>query len=242
MALALILAAGSGERLGAGGPKALVQLAGRPMLAWSVRALSAVPQVQRIVLVLPAGDGAPDRVRIEDLLAAEGRGEDGPPLQTVAGGAVRSESVHRGLQSCAEGDPVIVHDAARPLLSTELARRTIDALLAHPDADAAIAAVTVTDTIKRVDGAGAVLETLDRSTLWAVQTPQVFRRAALERALTADPAQLALATDDAWLVERLGGTVLVVPSERENLKVTTPLDLLVAEQLLADRAIAPDPA
>jgi 2-C-methyl-D-erythritol 4-phosphate cytidylyltransferase len=133
------------------------------------------------------------------------------------------------------GDPVLVHDAARPLLTSELAERVIDALAREPAADAAIAAAPVTDTVKRVDDAGAVSETLDRSRLWAVQTPQVFRRAALERALAVSPEELARATDDAWLIERAGGRVIVVAGSEENLKVTRPLDLRIAELVLATR-------
>jgi len=163
----------------------------------------------------------------------------------VPGGAVRSESVRLALAAAGPGDPVLVHDAARPLLRSELAERTIAAVLAE-EVDAAIAAAPVTDTIKRVaeigegeEGRGgvrsaAVVETLDRSTLWAVQTPQVFRRAALDRALDVTHEVLAQATDDAWLVERAGGRVVVVEAPRENLKVTTPLDLALAE-LLIDR-------
>jgi 2-C-methyl-D-erythritol 4-phosphate cytidylyltransferase len=114
------------------------------------------------------------------------------------------------------------------------------ALRADPSADAAIAAAPVTDTIKRVQTGGAVAETLERDGLWAVQTPQVFRRGPLEEALAAGAGVLAAATDDAWLLERRGGKVIVVRSSAENLKVTTPLDLQLAELLLARRG-APDP-
>ncbi len=112
----------------------------------------------------------------------------------------------------------------------------IAALEADPAADAAIAAAPVTDTIKRAgrDG-GPVRETLDRGELWSVQTPQVFRRAALEGALAVDPETLARATDDAWLVEQAGGRVIVVPAPTENIKVTTPVDLRLAALLLAER-------
>ena len=127
------------------------------------------------------------------------------------------------------------HDAARPLVTVELAGAVIAALRADESADAAIAAIPVTDTVKRVDGAGVVSETLDRRELWAVQTPQVFRRAALERALAVPGEILAEATDDAWLIERAGGKVIVVRASEENLKVTTRLDLQVAEMLLARR-------
>jgi 2-C-methyl-D-erythritol 4-phosphate cytidylyltransferase len=217
MTIALILAAGSGERLGAGRPKALVELAGRPLVQWSIDALGDVGGVEKIVLALPPGTRAP------------------PGVTAVDGGAVRSDSVRRALAAAGSGDPVLVHDAARPLLTAELARAVIAALETDQSADGAIAAVPMTDTVKRVDGMGAVSQTLERSELWAVQTPQVFRRAALERALAVPEEVLAQATDDAWLLERGGRKVIVVRASEENLKVTTPLDLEVAEMLLTRR-------
>jgi len=224
LALALILAAGRGERLGADGPKALAELAGRSLLAWSVDLmLVGVGDVERVVVALPPGVPAP-------------AGTIG-----VDGGAVRSESVARALAAAEEGSPeelIVVHDAARPLASAGLVERTLAALVGDSGVglDAAIAAVPVSDTVKRVSDGGVVVETIDRSALWAVQTPQVFRRAALERALDVPTEILARATDDAWLVERLGGRVIVVPAERSNLKITTPLDLALAELLLARRS------
>jgi 2-C-methyl-D-erythritol 4-phosphate cytidylyltransferase len=240
LAVALIVAAGSGERLGAGRPKALVPLAGRPLLQWSVDVLSAIDAIERIVIALPAGVS----------LAAPASGSDGPDPRAgvphgataggkdvigIEGGAVRSESVKRALAAAGPGDPVLVHDAARPLVTSELVRATLDAVSAE-GVDAAIAAARVTDTIKHADDDGVVERTLDRTGLWAVQTPQVFRRAALERALDVPDEILAAATDDAWLVERRGGRVLVVDAPAENLKVTTPLDLELAELLIARRS------
>ncbi len=220
MAVALLVAAGRGERLGADGPKAFVMLAGRPMLEWSLDALRAVDAVTRIVVALPPGVAAP-------------AGTVG-----VGGGAERSQSVRAALEAAGDGpdgEPVIVHDAARPLATPELFARALDAL-ATRGCDAVIAATRVTDTIKRVAGEDLrVQETLDRSVLWAVQTPQVFRRAALTRALAAPEALLAGATDDAWLVEQAGGSVHVIESPAENLKVTTAVDLLLAENLLNAR-------
>jgi 2-C-methyl-D-erythritol 4-phosphate cytidylyltransferase len=131
---------------------------------------------------------------------------------------------------------VLVHDAARPLLTPAIVRHVLAALAADVDADAAIAAAPVTDTIKRLADHGGVLETLDRSSLWAVQTPQVFRRDALERALAQPADVLGEATDDAWLIERSGGRVVVASVSAENLKVTTPLDLEIAGELLSRRA------
>jgi 2-C-methyl-D-erythritol 4-phosphate cytidylyltransferase len=224
MTVALIVAAGSGERLGAGRPKALVELAGRPLLWWSLDALRGVDSVERIVVAMPPATPAPAGVT------------------AVEGGAVRSESVRRALEAAGpserEHELVLVHDAARPLITTELAEAVIAALVADRDAHAAIAAAPVTDTIKRVDPTGTVTETLPRGELWAVQTPQVFRRDALERALAVSERELARASDDAWLIERAGGRVIVVPTSDENLKVTTPLDLRVAELLLAGRSPA----
>jgi 2-C-methyl-D-erythritol 4-phosphate cytidylyltransferase len=236
MAVALIVAAGSGERLGAGRPKAWVELAGRPMLSWSLEALARVRARPRDVVAAP-----PRMTAAAAALAAHA----GVAIDVVEGGSSRSESVRAALAASAGGDLVLVHDAARPLLSPELAAGVIAALEDDRAAAAAIAAAPVTDTIKRAgrDG-GAVRETLDRGELWSVQTPQVFRREALERALDVEAEMLARATDDAWLIERSGGRVIVVPSPPENIKVTTPFDLRVAELLLEERGgVAPgDPA
>jgi 2-C-methyl-D-erythritol 4-phosphate cytidylyltransferase len=221
MAVAVIVAAGRGERLGSRRPKALVPLCGRPMLEWSVAALQAVPAVTEIIVALP-----------EDELDAAPEG-----TTAVAGGPQRSHSVRNALAACVGGDPVVVHDAARPLATSRLFEQALAELERHPDAAAVIAAAPVADTIKQVGEDGAtVARTLDRSTLWAVQTPQVFRRAALERALvSASDEELGRATDDAWLVERSGGTVRILGSDPGNMKITTPEDLRVAELLLQER-------
>jgi 2-C-methyl-D-erythritol 4-phosphate cytidylyltransferase len=215
MAVALLVAAGRGERLGTGGPKAFVMLGGRPMLEWSIDALSKVDEVERIVVALPPGVHAP-------------AGTIGVP-----GGAARSHSVRAALREAGDADVVLIHDAARPMVTPAIVQDCLDVLAAH-DCDGAIAAAPVTDTIKESRGE-EVVRTLDRSRLWAVQTPQAFTRQALERALDRAEDALADATDDASLVESDGGTVRLVPSPRENLKVTTPLDLRVAELLLAAR-------
>jgi 2-C-methyl-D-erythritol 4-phosphate cytidylyltransferase len=186
------------------------------MLEWSIAALRAVAEVEAIVVALPAGAYE----------APEG-------TTGVRGGATRSQSVLAALNALA-GDPVIVHDAARPLLTPELVLAALRSLVEH-GCDAVIAAAPVADTIKQVSADGEVERTLPRSDLWAVQTPQVFRRAALERALSAPDDVLASATDDAWLVERDGGTVRVVAAPPENLKITTPGDLQVAELALRAR-------
>jgi 2-C-methyl-D-erythritol 4-phosphate cytidylyltransferase len=211
---ALLVAAGSGERLGAGRPKAFVDLAGRPMLEWSLDALRAAG-IDDVVVALPDGMRAP------------------AGCAGVPGGATRSASVRNALAAAAPGADVVVHDAARPLVT---AGHFTSALAALADADCAIAAAPMTDTVKEAGRDRRVTATLDRSRLWAVQTPQAFRRGALERALAVADDVLAQATDDAWLVERAGGTVRVVESTAENFKVTTPHDLRVAELLLRERA------
>jgi 2-C-methyl-D-erythritol 4-phosphate cytidylyltransferase len=214
-AVALVVAAGRGERLGSNGPKTLVSLAGKPMLDWSLAALRAVEEVGEIVVALPEGAQTP------------------PGCVGVAGGEVRSASVRAALQAAgARAQVILVHDGARPLVTAAL----IEAVLRGLDgADCAIAAARVTDTVKEADAQGNVVRTLDRTRLWAVQTPQVFRREALEAALALPAALVAAATDEAWLVEHAGGRVRVVEAPAENLKVTTPRDLYLAEQLLAAR-------
>ncbi|HEX3510420.1 MAG TPA: 2-C-methyl-D-erythritol 4-phosphate cytidylyltransferase [Solirubrobacteraceae bacterium] len=228
MAVALIVAAGSGERLGAGLPKALVPLAGRPLLHWSLDALLALDRLEHAVVALPAGV---DALREADL--------DGNRVSAVAGGASRSESVRLALAAAPASETILVHDAARPLLTPGIASAVLAALDADPGAEAAIAAAPVSDTIKRAGADHAVAETLVRSELWSVQTPQVFRRGALESALEVPADVLAAATDDAALIERRGGRVLVVPTTAENLKVTTALDLQLAELLIAARGRDP---
>jgi 2-C-methyl-D-erythritol 4-phosphate cytidylyltransferase len=218
-AVALVVAAGRGERLGSPGPKAFVMCGGRPLLEWSIDALKAVPEISHIVVATPPG--------VE------------PPAGTsgVFGGQERSHSVRAALHHTLAGDPVLVHDAARPLVTPEIIRATLAGL--DDEADGAIAASRVADTLKREDDADparpSVVETVRRDGLWAIQTPQVFRREILSRALDQPHDVLAGATDDASLVEGLGGTVRLVECPRENFKVTTPDDLRLADLLLRSR-------
>ena len=197
----IVPAAGAGERLGADVPKAFAVLGGRPMVEWSLDVLREV--CDRVVVAVPA-----DRVQ---------------PPDFVAGGTTRSASVRNALDAAPEASVVVVHDAARPLVTVELVRRCLDALEGY---DGVIAAMPVTDTVKEVER-GEVVTTPDRGRLWAAQTPQVFRAEALRRAA-------GDATDDASLVEAMGGRVRVVEGVRENFKVTTSLDARIAELLLAD--------
>jgi 2-C-methyl-D-erythritol 4-phosphate cytidylyltransferase len=205
MAVALLVAAGSGERLGSDRPKAFVTLGGRPMLEWSVDALRAAG-IEEIVVALPAGEEAPE-------------GTLG-----VRGGETRADSV-RAAFAASSGDPVVVHDAARPLVTAQVIRAALDAL---GDFDGVVVAAPVTDTVKRVED-GVVRETVAREALWAAQTPQVLRRAALKRGFAETPGPV---TDDVALVEGFG-RVRVVEGPPENFKITTPADLRRAERLLA---------
>ena len=222
---AVVPAAGRGERLGPGAPKALRTLGGVPMLVYAVRALASARSIDLVV--------------ITRLLEDHGLLESGPgtaSILVVSGGDTRQDSVARALLALPlDVEVVLVHDAARPLAPTAL----VDAVAAavHAGADAVVPALPVADTIKRIDEAGAVIETVDRSVLRAVQTPQGFRRDLLTEAhAAADPDEPA--TDDAGLVEALGRTVMVIPGDDEALKVTRPFDLVVAEAVLARRRAA----
>jgi 2-C-methyl-D-erythritol 4-phosphate cytidylyltransferase len=205
----IVPAGGSGERLGADRPKAFVVCAGRPLVEWSLEVLG--PVCDRVVLAAPEGyDDGPDRVR---------------------GGESRSASVRNALDAAPEATVVVVHDAARPLVTRDLVERCLAAL--EPGVDGAIAAVPMSDTVKEASPDGRVVRTLDRSALWAIQTPQVFRADVLRDALKRDAAALAAATDDAFLVEEAGGVVRVVEGPPENIKVTRATDLRIVEALLA---------
>ena len=232
----MIVAAGSGERLGAGGPKAFVEVAGAPLLSWSLAAVREAASIGTTVIVAPPG---------EEGRAAAIAAEAGLDASVVAGGASRSESVAAGMEA-ADAELLAVHDAARPLVTAELIDAIVAKLAASPDADAVIAAAPVTDTVKRSEqarspegepseAARTVSATERRDELWAAQTPQAFRAAALRAALGASKEAVAAATDDASLVERAGGTVLLHPAPPENLKVTTQADLGLAEALLRAR-------
>jgi 2-C-methyl-D-erythritol 4-phosphate cytidylyltransferase len=152
---------------------------------------------------------------------------DARGIRRIAGGVARSESVRNALAAAPDADIVVIHDAARPLVTEELVRRCVAAV--ESGADGAVAAAPVTDTIKEADSSGRVVRTLDRSALWSIQTPQAFRADVLRQALGGDVAN---ATDDASLVESLGADVRIVESSARNFKVTWPEDLERAEALL----------
>jgi 2-C-methyl-D-erythritol 4-phosphate cytidylyltransferase len=213
---AIIVAAGAGERLGRGAAKALVPLAGVPMVVHAVRAFTAAASIDAVVVVLPPGEHG-------DL--------DLGDVITTQGGETRQQSVANGLDACPAGTWVVaVHDAARPLVTPALIDRTVAAL--HPPWDAVAPGLPVVDTLKVVDTRQAVLRTADRSSLWAVQTPQVATRATLERVHARIASDAQAATDDLSLIERAGGRVRLVEGDRRNFKITHAEDLELAEHLL----------
>ena len=197
-------------------PKAFIPCAGRELWEWSADTMREV--CDRVVMAVP--EGVPQSQGLSDR------------VDWVHGGAHRSESVRNVLIAVPDATIVVVHDAARPFASVELFRECIATIEAG--ADAAIAATPVTDTIKEADEDRRVTRTLDRSQLWSIQTPQAFREDILRYAF--EKGDLKNATDDASLVEAIGGDVRIVEAPRQNFKVTTAHDLRVAELLLAERA------
>lgn len=225
-AKAIVAAAGSGRRMGAGISKVFLPLAGRPLLLHTLETLTASPCLEGVVVVVRAEDVPLCRRLVRG--AGLGKVE-----AVVAGGAERQDSVARGLLALGEGaDVVAVHDGARPLCSPALVEATV---AAARRTGAALAAVPVKDTIKVVDADGRVVSTPDRRGLFAAQTPQAFRLEVLREAFAAASARGWRATDEAALVEALGRPVAVVPGEEANLKVTTPMDLALAEEILRAR-------
>ncbi|MFD4222205.1 2-C-methyl-D-erythritol 4-phosphate cytidylyltransferase [Streptomyces griseus] len=232
---AVIPAAGRGVRLGPGAPKALRTLGGTPMLIHSVRAMAASRAVSLVVVVAPP-DGAPEVKHLLDEHALPERTD----YLVVPGGETRQESVGLGLDALPEDvSVVLVHDAARPLVPVD----TVDAVAAavRDGAPAVVPALPLADTVKEVEPARApgepepVIATPVRARLRAVQTPQGFDRDTLVRAHAEVAVDGEGATDDAGMVERLGQSVVVVPGHEEAFKVTRPLDLVLAEAVLARR-------
>lgn len=225
----VIVAAGEGRRLGPGPAKALRPLGGLPMVVHALRRAVAADRVGHVVVASPPDAVVAVRDLIRNELSAAGAFPV-PPVRVVAGGPDRRRSVAAALAAVpSDLDIVLVHDAARPLTPTGLVERVAAAVRGGDDA--VVPVLPVTDTITRVDGTGASLGHLERSTLRAVQTPQAFRRTVLARAhATAGDVDV---TDDAGLVARTGVPVRTVPGSPWAMKITTGLDLMIAEALLA---------
>ena len=215
----ILVAAGSGVRLGAGMPKAFAPLCGEPLLAHALRGVLGCVEVGHVVIVAPGS---------HVLQSREVAGQD-DRVDVVVGGVDRSASVQAGLVALRHDDGIVlVHDVARCLAPADLFARVIRAVRAGDPA--VVPGLALTDTVKVVDAQGCVLATADRESLRAIQTPQGFLREVLEQA----HAGAASATDDAGLVERIGGHVHVVDGDHRAMKITTPGDLAVATALLQD--------
>ena len=228
---AVIVAGGTGERFGDPRGKQFVELCGLPLLCWSLAAFDRAPSVARLVVVC-----APERMaEVEkDVLA---RVKLSKPVILAASGATRQESVFSGLSEVPrELTFVAVHDAARPLVEVELIERAIATVRSDDKLAGAILAARSIDTLKLVEGT-TIIATPDRSYYWCAQTPQVFRTKALVSAHKAALWDEYRGTDDASLVERHGGRVAVVESSRDNIKVTIPEDLALAETMLGQRLL-----
>jgi len=216
----VIPAAGRGTRMG-GQRKPFLQLAGEPVLLHALRPFLAHPSVAAVVVALPAAQAAAPP---QWLLALD------PRIQVVPGGEERGDSVRAAISRLpADLDVILVHDAARPLVSAAVVER---AIATAAGGSSAIVAVPVTDTIKEVAADGRIIATPDRRRLWAAQTPQAFPAALLRTSYERALREGINATDDAALVAYCGGTVVVIEGERRNLKITTDADLAIAEALL----------
>ena len=222
-ASAIIVAAGSGVRLGRSEPKAFVKIGGRTMLSYSLRVVASVAAIRELVITVP--EGFEDAARAE-VTATSVR----IPVKITCGGAERQDSVRIALAlTSSDSDVVVVHDAARPLATATMFEACLEAA---SRAGGAIAAIPLADTLKRVVD-GAIVETIARAGLWQAQTPQAFRRDILVAAHRRAVDQRILATDDADLVERNGIRVEVIEGSTANIKITTPPDLAIAEALVA---------
>lgn len=230
MNAAVIVAGGSGDRFGAEGGKQLAVVAGAPVLRHTVSAFAHCAAVDAIVVVVSPGRAEEYRARAVDPV------DSAKVVAVVPGGSTRQRSVQAGLDAVPPGASVIiVHDGARPLVTPE----TIEGAVAALSADPALAGVVVGhpsyDTLKSVDRERRIVGTLDRSTIWAAQTPQVFRAEALREAYARAAEQGIEGTDDAALVEAAGGLVLMTEGPRDNIKVTVAEDLRFVERVLAAR-------
>ena len=227
---AIVVAGGSGERFGDPRGKQFVELAGLPLVAWSLLAFDSAPSVAHIVVVCP--QGREDQMKDDVLARLKLRNQ----VSLAAAGATRQDSVLSGLMAApSELALVAIHDGARPLIEVETIERCLDAVRANKEVDGAICASRETDTLKIVDESGTIVGTPDRSQYWCAQTPQAFARKVAVAAHEAALLQGFAGTDDASLVEHAGGTVCVVESPRDNIKVTVPEDLALAEATLAAR-------
>ncbi|QSX08159.1 2-C-methyl-D-erythritol 4-phosphate cytidylyltransferase [Alkalibacter rhizosphaerae] len=220
---AIIVAAGNGSRMNAGRNKQYLYLNGKPILVHTLKAFEKCGSIDEVILVISAQDAALCR---EEVLATNGFKKI---KALVFGGQTRQESMYNGLREVSkQAEIVVTHDGARPLIHTKTLTQCVEETITH---GATIVAVPVKETIKMVGDDLEVIDTPKRSCLWSVQTPQTFRRELLEEAHKSAKEAGFLGTDDAMLVERLGHPVKVVKGHYENIKITTPEDLILAESI-----------
>jgi len=226
-ATAIVLAAGEGRRLGGNAPKAYLPIGGRPLVLRTLDRLFSASSVESVVLVVAAGQ----RARCESLLQSDTALRDRRWLLQT-GGATRQESARRGLERVkSDAAIVIIHDVARPFVSSGLIDRCVEAAA---EKQAVVPGLPARDTMKFVSAERWVQSTPERNTLWEIQTPQVFRRDLIVAAHERAAREGAWATDDAMVVERMGVPVYVLEGERTNFKITVPEDVWVAETLIRE--------
>jgi len=226
---AIVVAGGSGSRLGVPGGKQLTGLLGIPVVSWSLRALDAVEDVELIVVVRPSDRATDFAEEVGSLALAT-------PLRFADSGPTRHDSVVSGMSQVPESlELVAIHDGARPLLRPETVVGAIALLEASPDADGVVVGHPSIDTVKYVDD-GRITTTPDRSTIWMAQTPQILRIPAFSRAISFAEETGFVGTDDASVIEHLGGTVLMFEGPRDNIKITVAEDIALAEAVLSQRA------
>lgn len=226
---AIIVAGGCGARFGNPGGKQLVNVAGKPLMTWSIRAFDRSAFVSHIVVVCPDDKCAEMKRCAIDPFGFK------TPITFASAGETRQDSTRSGVEAVPEGYTyVAIHDAARPLITTEVIDRAICSLRCESDADGVVCGQPAIDTLKVVDG-NTIESTPERSRYWAAQTPQIFSLETMRRAHAAALADGFVGTDDSSLVERIGGRVLCVSSPRDNLKVTVPEDLRPVTAILLGR-------
>lgn len=228
----VLVAAGRGERLGAAEPKAFVELHGRTLIEFGIAVATSLPHPGCLIVVVPEDRAAQALDLVDRVVPSDAAWS----VTVVPGGRERHESVRFGLDALpASIDTVLVHDAARPFASAELFERVITEV--HRTGDSVVPALPVADTLKRIDADGVVHETVDRSPLVAVQTPQGFPRETLAAAHATAQLQADPPTDDAEVVQRAGGRVRTVRGETNAHKLTTPGDLRILDNIMSANAV-----
>lgn len=228
-ACAVIVAGGAGKRFGNPGGKLLIDVAGAPLMSWTVRAFDAAERIGHIVVVCPEGQAEEMRTKAIELY------DIGTPVTFAVSGAERQDSTRSGIEAVPAGfDLVAIHDAARPLITPAAIDAACAMLEADSELDGVVCGQPAIDTLKLTEG-DRIVETPPRERYWCVQTPQVFRLLSVRRAHESARAEGFLGTDDSSLVERAGGMVRCIATSRDNIKVTVPEDLPLVNTILLGR-------